>query len=57
MTRLDKLDAEALYAELLVGVRALLKPEGVLVGIWSGGAWLTERLQQNLGLKGSTGVI
>ena len=35
MTRLDKLDAEALYAELLAGVRGLLKPESVLVGIWS----------------------
>ena len=46
LTRLDKLDAEALYAELLAGVRGLLKPDGVLVGIWSGGAWLAERLQQ-----------
>ena len=57
MTRLDKLDAEALYAELLIGVRGLLKPEGVLVGIWSGGAWLAERLQQDLGLAGAPGVI
>ena len=57
MTRLDKLDAEALYAELLAGVRSLLKPESVLVGIWSGGAWLAERLQQDLGLAGAPGVI
>ena len=56
MTRLDKLDAEALYAELLAGVRGLLKPEGVLVGIWSGGAWIAERLQQDLGLPGAPGV-
>ena len=28
-----QLDAEALYAELLGGVRSLLKPDGVLVGV------------------------
>ena len=52
-----QLDAEALYAELLEGVRALLKPEGALVGIWSGGAWLAERLQKDLGLEGAPGVV
>jgi pyrimidine operon attenuation protein/uracil phosphoribosyltransferase len=51
------LDAEALYAELLGGVRGLLRPEGVLVGIWSGGAWLADRLQADLGREGSAGVI
>ncbi len=48
-----QLDAEALYAELREGVRGLLKPEGALVGVWSGGAWLAERLQKDLGLPGS----
>jgi len=57
VTRLDNLDAEALYAELLTGVRGLLKPEGVLVGIWSGGAWVAERLQRDLRLAGAPGVI
>jgi pyrimidine operon attenuation protein/uracil phosphoribosyltransferase len=55
-----QLDAEALYAELLQGVRGLLSqgPQGgVLVGIWSGGAWLAERLQRDLGLPGAPGVI
>jgi len=28
-----------------------------LVGIWSGGAWLAERLQHDLGLPGAHGVI
>jgi pyrimidine operon attenuation protein/uracil phosphoribosyltransferase len=28
-----------------------------LVGIWSGGAWLAERLHRDLGLPGSAGVI
>ncbi len=51
------LDAEALYAELLAGVRRLLEPEGVLVGIWSGGAWLADRLQADLGRNGPAGVI
>jgi pyrimidine operon attenuation protein/uracil phosphoribosyltransferase len=51
------LDAEALYADLAAGVRPLIKPGGVLVGIWSGGAWLVERLQRDLGLAGEPGVI
>ncbi len=51
------LDAEALYSDLLSGVRSLLRPNTVLVGIWSGGAWLAERLQRDLGLEGEHGVI
>jgi pyrimidine operon attenuation protein/uracil phosphoribosyltransferase len=52
-----QLDAEALYAELLAGLKPLLKPDSRLVGIWRGGAWLAERLQRDLGLPGSPGVI
>jgi pyrimidine operon attenuation protein/uracil phosphoribosyltransferase len=51
------LDAEALYADLLQGVRGLLRPETVLVGVWSGGAWLAERLQGDLRIPGEFGVI
>ena len=51
------LDAAALYTELLAGVRPLLKPDTSLVGVWSGGAWLAEKLQADLGLPGSHGVI
>ncbi|MEO8152235.1 MAG: bifunctional pyr operon transcriptional regulator/uracil phosphoribosyltransferase PyrR [Rhizobacter sp.] len=51
------LDAEALYTDLLSGVRALLQPNAALVGIWSGGAWLAERLQRDLKLPGEIGVI
>lgn len=47
-----QLDAEALYLELREGVRSLLKPDAVLVGTWSGGAWLAQRLQHDLGLPG-----
>jgi len=57
-----ELDAEALYAALLQGVRDVLgaasTPEpAALVGIWSGGAWLAARLQADLGLPGEAGVI
>jgi len=51
------LDAEALYADLLGGVRSLLRPDTALVGIWSGGAWLAERLQRDLNLAGEPGTI
>jgi len=51
------LDAEALYAELLAGVRSLLRPDVALVGIWSGGAWLAERLHVDLQRPGQPGVI
>ncbi|HET6827099.1 MAG TPA: bifunctional pyr operon transcriptional regulator/uracil phosphoribosyltransferase PyrR [Ramlibacter sp.] len=51
------LDAEALYRELLRGVQQLRAPQGRLVGITSGGAWLAERLQKDLGLPGEAGVI
>jgi len=51
------LDAEALYIDLLAGVRSLLQPNSVLVGIWSGGAWLAERLQRDLQRPGVHGVI
>jgi len=42
------LDAEALYGELRAGVARLMTPKTVLVGIWSGGAWLAERLAADL---------
>ena len=51
------LDAEALYVDMLHGVRQLLKPGAVLVGIWRGGAWLAERLHRDLHLEGEHGVI
>ena len=56
MTMLQ-LDAEALYADLRKGVRAVMPDGAALVGIWSGGAWLAERLHRDLGLAGEPGVI
>ena len=51
------LDAEALYRELLRGVRSMLTPTSRLAGIASGGAWLAERLQRDLGREGAPGVL
>ncbi len=50
------LDAEALYLDLRLGVQRLLKPDSALVGIWSGGAWLAERLALDLDIA-DAGVI
>jgi len=50
-------DAQALYAALLDGVKGLMRPATRLVGITSGGAWLAERLQRDLGLPGEAGVV
>ena len=51
------LDAEALYRELLRGVQPLCSANTRLVGITSGGAWLAERLQQDLKLPSQAGII
>ncbi|MES2530259.1 MAG: bifunctional pyr operon transcriptional regulator/uracil phosphoribosyltransferase PyrR [Pseudomonadota bacterium] len=50
-------EAEGLYLALLQGVKALMRPDTRLVGVTSGGAWLVERLQKDLGLAGAPGVI
>jgi pyrimidine operon attenuation protein/uracil phosphoribosyltransferase len=51
------LDAEALYRELLRGVRQLCAAQTRLVGITSGGAWLAQRLHADMKLDGAPGVI
>jgi pyrimidine operon attenuation protein/uracil phosphoribosyltransferase len=51
------LDAEALYRDLLRAVPLLSETPARLVGITSGGAWLAERLQKDLGLKEVHGTI
>jgi pyrimidine operon attenuation protein/uracil phosphoribosyltransferase len=53
-------DAETLYTELLRGVQKLIQntPQPLqLAGITSGGAWLAERLQRDLGRPGAAGVV
>ena len=54
------LDAEALYADLLRNMRLqILSTESPprLVGVASGGVWLAERLQKDLGLGDVCGVL
>ncbi|MDB5967244.1 MAG: bifunctional pyr operon transcriptional regulator/uracil phosphoribosyltransferase PyrR [Polaromonas sp.] len=58
------LDAEALYRDLLRHMRQLVATHEaafaaapLLVGIASGGAWLAERLQADLGLPGKPGTL
>lgn len=60
MTQSIQLDAEALYTELLSGVKKLIAvtPHPMyLAGITSGGAWVAMRLQRDLALDGDSGVI
>lgn len=53
------LDAEALYASLAAQVKAALAniEHAAIVGIRSGGAWLAERLADDLKLTGRLGFI
>jgi pyrimidine operon attenuation protein/uracil phosphoribosyltransferase len=51
------LDAETLYRDLLRALQPQWRATDRLVGITSGGAWLAERLQSDLGLSAPVGVI
>ena len=51
------LDAETLYGDLLRALKPQWSNTDRLVGITSGGAWLAERLQADLGLSVPAGVI
>ena len=51
------LNAESLYGDLLRALQPQWGANDRLVGITSGGAWLAERLQADLGLSESAGVI
>ena len=51
------LDAESLYGDLLRALQPQWGANDRLVGITSGGAWLAERLQADLGLSVPAGVI
>ena len=46
-------NAEKLYADLRAAVQAALTPQTVVLGIYSGGAWLAQRLQTDLQLDGN----
>ncbi|NHC07814.1 bifunctional pyr operon transcriptional regulator/uracil phosphoribosyltransferase PyrR [Azonexus fungiphilus] len=50
-------DAEAQCRQLADLIRPLLPKNPVLVGIYSGGAWVAERLRELLGLADEIGLI
>jgi pyrimidine operon attenuation protein / uracil phosphoribosyltransferase len=50
-------DAEAQCQALAALIRPRLTPDTALVGIYSGGAWIAERLAELLGLPGEVGMI
>jgi pyrimidine operon attenuation protein/uracil phosphoribosyltransferase len=60
-TALEMPSAQALYERLRDGVAALIaglaRDQVHLVGIHSGGAWLAQRLQQDLGLTTEMGTL
>jgi len=59
MTPIQQLDAEALYLELARQIKAFVgNVENVaMVGIYSGGAWLAERLAVDCNIKNPVGFI
>jgi hypothetical protein len=53
------LNAEALYQQLLKQIKpqAVANDNLAIIGIYSGGAWIAERLVNDLGLKNKPGLI
>ena len=54
---MKNLDAEALYRQLAEQIRPHVTPKTALVGIYTGGLWLAERLQAELGITQPLGAI
>jgi pyrimidine operon attenuation protein/uracil phosphoribosyltransferase len=50
-------DPETLVREVAERMRGKISPEAGLVGIYTGGAWVAERLHRELGLSTPLGVI
>lgn len=50
-------DAEALFQVLAGQIRGAVPPDIALVGIYTGGVWLAQRLQRELGLDGPVGAL
>jgi len=44
-------DAEALCEQLAAELRPRIGPKSAMVGLYTGGAWLAERLHSTLGLS------
>jgi pyrimidine operon attenuation protein/uracil phosphoribosyltransferase len=50
-------DAERLAAELAALMRGRLEPRAALIGIYTGGAWVAERLHRELGIEPPLGFL
>ena len=50
-------DAERLCEQLAAELRPLMGPKSAMVGLYTGGAWLAERLHQMLGMKSPLGMM
>ena len=55
MTRLP--DAEALCQQLVRELKPRIGAKSAMVGLYTGGAWLAERLHQELGIKQPLGLM
>jgi pyrimidine operon attenuation protein/uracil phosphoribosyltransferase len=55
MTKLP--DAERLCEELLKALRPIVSPKTAMIGIYTGGAWLAERLHARLGIAAPLGLM
>ena len=55
MTKLP--DAEKLCEQLVAELRPRLGPKSAMVGLYTGGAWLAERLHNMLGMKTPLGLM
>ena len=50
-------DAEKLCAQLVAELKPRIGPKTAMVGLYTGGAWLAERLHPMLGLKNPLGLM
>jgi len=55
LTRLP--DAEKLCEQLAAELAPKLGPESAMIGLYTGGAWLAERLHKRLGMKSPLGLM
>lgn len=55
MTRLP--DAEALCTQLVAELKGIVKPSTAMIGLYTGGAWLAEKLHPQLGLSTPLGLM
>ena len=50
-------DAEALCAKLVAEIKPFVKPSTAMIGLYTGGAWLAEKLHPRLGLSTPLGLM